>query len=114
MTALITTITKRRTGRTPLVTPPEAGSYESRQLSSVPAPRSGLVIIPPGLAHAFGAAEGEVADVVVVLNPGIEGFGYFKQLAAISRGEAELDSLLPDQDRYDVRFEDIPDWRSAP
>ncbi|MEU0787886.1 cupin domain-containing protein [Streptomyces sp. NPDC006173] len=76
--------------------------------------KGGLVIIPPGLAHAFGAAEGEVADVVVVLSPGIERFGYFEQLAAISRGDAEFDSLVPEQERYDVHFEDLPDWRSAP
>jgi hypothetical protein len=26
----------------------------------------------------------------------------------------EFASLLPEQDRYDVHFEDIPHWRSAP
>ncbi|MFE0629244.1 cupin domain-containing protein [Streptomyces sp. NPDC058864] len=76
--------------------------------------KGGLVVVPPGLPHVFGAAEGEVADVVVVLSPGIERFGYFEQLAAISRGEAEFASLLPEQDRYDVHFENLPDWRSAP
>lgn len=76
--------------------------------------KGGLVVVPPGLPHVFGAAEGEVADVVVVLSPGIERFGYFEQLAAISRGEAEFASLLPEQHRYDVHFEDLPDWRSAP
>ncbi|MFF0341347.1 cupin domain-containing protein [Kribbella sp. NPDC004875] len=72
----------------------------------------GLVIVPPGLVHVFGAADGEVADVFVVLSPGIERFGYFEQLAAISRGEAEFPSLIPAQDRYDVHFADLPDWRS--
>jgi quercetin dioxygenase-like cupin family protein len=76
--------------------------------------KGGLVIIPPGLVHVFGAAEGEVADVFVVLSPGIERFGYFEQLAAISRGEAEFPSLIPEQDRYDVHFADLPNWRSAP
>ncbi|MGY6024755.1 cupin domain-containing protein [Streptomyces spinosirectus] len=76
--------------------------------------KGGLVIIPPGLPHAFGAPEDDVADVVVVLSPGIERFEYFEQLGAISRGEAKFESLLPEQDRYDVHFEDIPDWRSAP
>ena len=76
--------------------------------------KGGLVVIQPGLPHAFGAPEGEVADVVVVLSPGVERFEYFEQLAAISRGEAELESLVPEQDRYDVHFEDIPDWRTAP
>ncbi|MFE5138901.1 cupin domain-containing protein [Streptomyces fagopyri] len=76
--------------------------------------KGGLVVIPPGLPHVFGAAEGESADVVVVLSPGIERFGYFEQLAAISRGEAEFASLLPEQNRYDVHFEDLPDWRTPP
>lgn len=43
-----------------------------------------------------------------VLSAGIERFGYFEQLAAISRGEAEFASLLPEQHRYDVYFEDLP------
>lgn len=76
--------------------------------------KGGLVIIPPGLPHAFGAADGKESDVVVVLSPGIERFGYLEQLAAISRGEAEFESLIPEQDRYDVHFVDLPDWRSAP
>ncbi len=74
----------------------------------------GLVVIPAGLAHAFGAAEGEVADVLVLLSPGIERFELFEQPAAISRGDGEFTSLLPVQDRYDVHLEDIPDRRSAP
>lgn len=49
----------------------------------------------------------------VVLSPGIERFGYFEQLAAISRGEAEFDSLIPEQERYDVYFESLPNWRSV-
>ena len=73
----------------------------------------GLVVVPPGLPHVFGAADGEEADVFVVLSPGIERFGYFEQLAAISRGEAEFASLIPEQDHYDVHFENVPDWRSA-
>lgn len=76
--------------------------------------KGGFVIIPPGLPHVFGAAEGEVADVYVVLSPGIERFGYFERLAAISRGEAEFESLIPEQDLYDVHFEEIPEWRVAP
>ncbi|MFE3162593.1 cupin domain-containing protein [Streptomyces sp. NPDC059224] len=74
--------------------------------------KGGLVVIPPHLPHVFGAAEDTVADMVVVLSPGIERFGCFAQLAAISRGEAE--SLIPEQDRYDVHVESIPDRRSRP
>ncbi|MFC9462984.1 cupin domain-containing protein [Streptomyces sp. NPDC056637] len=75
--------------------------------------KGGLVVIPPGLPHVFGAADGQEADVFVVLSPGIERFGYFEQLAAISRGEAQFDSLIPEQDRYDVHFESLPNWRSV-
>ncbi|MCS5735179.1 cupin domain-containing protein [Herbiconiux daphne] len=73
--------------------------------------QGGVVIVPPGLTHVFGAAEGETADVYVVLSPGIERFGYFERLAAISRGEAEFASLIPEQERYDVHFDDVPAWR---
>jgi quercetin dioxygenase-like cupin family protein len=75
--------------------------------------KGGLVVIPPGLDHAFGAVEGEAADVVIFLSPGIERFAYFAQLAAVSRGEEEFASLLPVQDRFDVHLVDVPDWRSA-
>jgi mannose-6-phosphate isomerase-like protein (cupin superfamily) len=75
--------------------------------------KGGLVVIPPDMPHAFGAADGSAAKVLAVLSPGIERFGYFQRLAAISRGEAGFDSLLPEQDRYDVHFVDLPDWRSA-
>ncbi|MER7247560.1 cupin domain-containing protein [Kribbella sp. NPDC000426] len=75
--------------------------------------KGGLVIVPPGLVHVFGAADGETADVFVVLSPGIERFSYFELLGAISRGEEEFSSLLPYQDRYDVHLADLPAWRSA-
>ncbi|MCF3961665.1 cupin domain-containing protein [Streptomyces fuscigenes] len=76
--------------------------------------KGGLVVVPPGLDHAFGAVEGETADMVILLSPGIERFAYFAQLAAISRGEEEFASLLPVQDRFDVHLVDVPDWRTAP
>ncbi|XVV39149.1 cupin domain-containing protein [Streptomyces sp. CA-100214] len=76
--------------------------------------KGGLVIVPPLLPHVFGAAEGEVADLFVVLSPGIERFDYFKRLAAISRGEEQFESLIPEQDRYDVHFENVPNWRAGP
>ncbi|WP_329182932.1 hypothetical protein [Actinacidiphila glaucinigra] len=67
---------------------------------------------PTGVARLPVAVTFE--GVPPILSPGIERFGYFERLAAISRGEAEFASLLPEQLRYDVHFEDISDWRSAP
>ncbi|UJW31702.1 cupin domain-containing protein [Saccharothrix sp. AJ9571] len=66
--------------------------------------RGDLVVVPPGLAHAFGAAPGSTADLLAVLTPGVERFGYFRQLGRIQRGEAGFDSLHAEQDRYDVHF----------
>ncbi|MBN6033357.1 cupin domain-containing protein [Amycolatopsis sp. 195334CR] len=58
--------------------------------------RGDLVVVPPGLPHAFGAAPGHPTDLLVLLTPGVERFDYFRQLA---RGEAVLDA-----DAYDVHF----------
>ncbi|MET8291442.1 hypothetical protein AB0M86_28440 [Streptomyces sp. NPDC051639] len=43
-----------------------------------------------------------------MLSPGIERFGHFEQLAAISGGQGEFASLLPEQRRCDVHFEGLP------
>lgn len=71
-----------------------------------------LVVVPPGMPHAFGAAPGATTDLLIVLAPGIERFEYFRHLGRIRNGDADFDSLLPEQQRYDVHF--LPDtaWRS--
>lgn len=66
--------------------------------------RGGLVVIPPGMPHAFGAAPGATADLLAVLTPGVDRFGYFRALGRIQHGLDTFDSLLPEQDRYDVHF----------
>ncbi|QFU92170.1 cupin domain-containing protein [Amycolatopsis sp. YIM 10] len=67
-----------------------------------------LVIVPPGLPHAFGAAPGHPADLLVVLTPGVDRFGYFRHLGRIQRGEAEFTELHAED--YDVHF--VLDQRS--
>ncbi|WKX73545.1 hypothetical protein [Streptomyces sp. XD-27] len=42
--------------------------------------------------------------------PGVERFGYFRQLGRIARGQLSGTSLLPEQDRYDVHFVDGTPW----
>ncbi|MGW0394546.1 cupin domain-containing protein [Streptomyces sp. NPDC003042] len=64
----------------------------------------GLVLVPPGLPHAFGAAPGGGADLLVVLTPGVERFGYFRALGRIQHGLEPFEGLLGDQERYDVHF----------
>ncbi|MFJ7985725.1 cupin domain-containing protein [Streptomyces sp. NPDC096351] len=64
----------------------------------------GLVVVPPGTVHAFGAAAGQEADLLVLLTPGVDRFGYFRALGRVRRGEDPFDALLPEQHRYDVHF----------
>ncbi|MCF3121204.1 cupin domain-containing protein [Streptomyces arenae] len=64
----------------------------------------GLVVVPPRMPHAFGAAPGTTAELLAVLAPGVERFGYFRALGRIQHGLEPFDGLLPEQDRYDVHF----------
>jgi quercetin dioxygenase-like cupin family protein len=72
-----------------------------------------LVLVPPRLPHAFGATPGSTADVLVLIAPGVERFGYFRHLQQIALGQERADSLAPEQDRYDVHFTDNATWTTA-
>lgn len=72
-----------------------------------------LLTIPPGLVHAFGAAAGRDADVLIVITPGVERFDYFRTLARIIAGQAPPDSLAAEQERYDTWFEPSEAWTRA-
>ncbi|MEV0761678.1 cupin domain-containing protein [Nocardia sp. NPDC050435] len=83
--------------------------YLDGQVTTVGA--GGLVVVPPGLPHAFGAAPDTTAELLIVLTPGIDRFDYFRHLARIQHGQEHFDTLLPEQDRYDVHFLPGIDWR---
>ena len=53
-----------------------------------------LVVIPPGLPHAFAAAPGADTDLLIVITPGVERFEYFRHLARIAAGQETPDTLL--------------------
>ena len=73
----------------------------------------GLLVVPPKMLHAFGAAPGSSADVLVVIAPGVERFGYFRQLQLIAAGLAAPDSLLAEQQRFDVHYAPDQGWCRA-
>ncbi|KAA8877406.1 cupin domain-containing protein [Nocardia colli] len=73
--------------------------------------KGGLVVVPPGTVHAFGASADGPAEFLAVLTPGIVRFEYFRQLGRIARGEAEWDSMDELHDRFDVHFDGDPEWR---
>ncbi|MER5911559.1 cupin domain-containing protein [Streptomyces sp. NPDC001982] len=63
-----------------------------------------LVIVPPGKPHAFAAAPGATADILIVITPGVERFEYFRHLQRLRLGEATLESLLAVQELYDNHY----------
>jgi mannose-6-phosphate isomerase-like protein (cupin superfamily) len=72
--------------------------------------RGDLGVVPPGRPHAFAAAPGQDADILIVLTPGVERFEYFRHLGRIASGEVPRESLLEVQERYDTYFLTSPAW----
>ncbi|MFB4319931.1 cupin domain-containing protein [Actinomadura sp. 21ATH] len=79
----------------------------------VTAERGDLVIVPPGAPHAFAAAPGHDADILIVITPGVERFEYFRHLERIAYGKVPPESLLDVQELYDTYFLSSTAWESA-
>ncbi|RKE21898.1 cupin domain-containing protein [Streptomyces sp. TLI_171] len=77
----------------------------------VPVPVGGLVVVPPGAVHAFGASAAGPASFLAVLTPGVERFGYFRRLGRIARGEADWSAMDGQHERFDVHLDGGPAWR---
>ena len=48
-----------------------------------------LVVVPPGHPHAFAASAARCADVLVMVTPGIERFGFFRALSGVLAAGAD-------------------------
>jgi quercetin dioxygenase-like cupin family protein len=72
-----------------------------------------VLVVPPGATHAFGAVEGERADVLIVITPGVERFEYFRLLARLQQGHATIQELLDSQELYDNHFAQSEVWDKA-
>ncbi|MFC4020938.1 cupin domain-containing protein [Micromonospora sp. GCM10011542] len=79
----------------------------------VTAERGDLVIVPPGVAHAFAATPGENADILIVITPGVERFEYFRHLELVAYGKVPPESLLEVQELYDTYFQGSATWDAA-
>ncbi len=71
------------------------------------------LFVPPHTAHAFGAAAGADADVLVVFTPGLPRFDYYRLLDRVQRGEASPEEIRDSQERFDNHYVDSPAWRQA-
>jgi mannose-6-phosphate isomerase-like protein (cupin superfamily) len=79
----------------------------------VKAERGDLLVVPPDLPHAFAAARGKSADLLVVITPGVERFDYFRKLERIAYGKEPPESLRDVQELYDTYFLTSPEWDAA-
>jgi quercetin dioxygenase-like cupin family protein len=72
-----------------------------------------LLVVPPGLVHAFGASRDSVADALIVVTPGIERFDYFRHVVRVRDGSQTKETLLAMQDLFDTHFFDSAVWDHA-
>jgi mannose-6-phosphate isomerase-like protein (cupin superfamily) len=72
-----------------------------------------FLVVPPRMPHAFGAAPGASADLLIVITPGVERFDYFRLLDRVGKGRATPQEVLDAQERFDNHFLDSPVWRQA-
>jgi mannose-6-phosphate isomerase-like protein (cupin superfamily) len=72
-----------------------------------------LIVVPPKLAHAFAAARGKSADLLIVIAPGVERFEYFRKLQRIAYGKEPPESLRDVQEIYDTYFVGSEAWDAA-
>ncbi len=69
-----------------------------------------LLVVPPGVPHAFEAAPGHDAEVLFVLAPARERAGYYRLLDRVHRGLAGWDEVGASQERFDNHYVDSPVW----
>ena len=67
-------------------------------------------LVSPNVPHAFGAERDSNADVIVLVSPGVERFEYFRLLAEVMEGRAELKKLMDHQEEFDTYFVSSERW----
>ncbi|MEU5883886.1 cupin domain-containing protein [Spirillospora sp. NPDC047279] len=79
----------------------------------VEAEAGATLVVPPHTVHAFAAAPGSGADLLIMITPGVERFDYFRLLDRVRRGHADPQDLLAVQDRFDTHFVDSTPWHAT-
>ena len=69
-----------------------------------------LLVVPPGVPHAFEAAPGADAEVLFVLAPARERAEYYRLLDRVHRGQAGWAEVGASQERFDNHYVDSPAW----
>jgi mannose-6-phosphate isomerase-like protein (cupin superfamily) len=72
-----------------------------------------LLVVPPGMPHAFAPSADSDADVLFVFTPGTARFDYYRLLDKAHRGEADWSLITETQDRFDNHYVDSAIWAQA-
>jgi len=71
-----------------------------------------LLVVPPGLPHAFAPDADTDADVLIVFTPGTARFDYYRLLDKAHRGEAGWETITETQDRFDNHYVESMVWQA--
>jgi mannose-6-phosphate isomerase-like protein (cupin superfamily) len=72
-----------------------------------------LAVVPPGVTHAFAAAPGPDAELLMAVTPGIERFDLFRAFQRVLSGSEPAGTVFTDQSAYDTHPDDSPVWQQA-
>ncbi|GGP61220.1 cupin domain-containing protein [Streptomyces abikoensis] len=72
-----------------------------------------FLLVPPRTHHAFAAAPGCEADVLITFTPGMARFAYMRLLERVMRGEASPREIKESSERFDNHYVDSPVWNAA-
>jgi mannose-6-phosphate isomerase-like protein (cupin superfamily) len=72
-----------------------------------------LLVLPPGMHHAFAAAKGSGVDVLITITPGVERFDYFRLLGRVVTGQAPYSDLLAAEAQFDSYSVQSVVWQKA-
>jgi quercetin dioxygenase-like cupin family protein len=76
----------------------------------VTASKGDLAVVAPNTMHAFAAAKGHPADLLILFSPAIDRFEYFRLLKRVVSGGANISEVLASQERFDNWFSDSDAW----
>jgi quercetin dioxygenase-like cupin family protein len=60
-----------------------------------------MLVVPPGVDHAFAATPGADGELLVMVTPGIQRFDFFRDLHRVVTGAADHSVLAASPSRYD-------------
>jgi mannose-6-phosphate isomerase-like protein (cupin superfamily) len=69
-----------------------------------------MLVVPPGVAHAFAPPADRDADVLFVFTPGTARDDYYRLLDAAYRGDAQWSEIAESSERFDNHYVESAVW----